>query len=748
MLLILSTMWQRRSSPTPSVVSTPLEKPVKAATVPSKRHTWLPAVLVVLVVGCMFASLSPAPPRKVQHTSVRGQVVGVSKEKESKDSSDSRDESKDQSDDAYNDDVGGEPVYAQTPKPPATVISNEVPSQCTVWMAPSSLIGVQGFGIFTTRDIPANGHILKAPDGVSVPIEAYSQKVPKDVEPWKKDWIRVWDNYWWGRGVPDHVNYDAPPDNVDYQVSFGALPNHNCLLDTISNVYAVEAYQDQLVDRFRDPGAGAFSYSMGREFIVTKDVTAGQELFLSYGYCKHDHDPEWTDYVVMPGDLKEAADLILDKKLVVQDGRLEPPKGTSELVQRVLPTTQGERTSLLLKARSSEVKDPTKALVMTLAREKTIQPRSVEWIRENGFCLENLIPQKSRIAQAGHGGFAQYGVKKGELIVPAPLLHIMNKTALNLYDDEEHPSQQTGTQLLVNYCMGHRESSLLVCPDTAAVLINHCSNRTQDCGPNGPNAYVRWSTGWDIGASEWLAKPLQELAKQDGRFLSMEVVALRDIAPGEEVFLDYGVEWEEAWKTHVQTWQPRPAWNSTKPFVRAHDANLDPKQPIFDYMISGDLRKTVKHPYLFTACQYYAGDEDEDEVYQKKNPDWKNMTDKEILEMYASDGFEYAYEPAIGYHGYSSHGDMSHFPCAVLKEENREGDDIFYTVRIFPSPWEEQPYWDENRVPRLLRNYPRHSIHYFVQPHRSDQHMPGVFRHPIGVPDDIFPEQWKDLKKR
>lgn len=85
--------------------------------------------------------------------------------------------------------------------------------ECTIWMAPSSLKGVPGYGIFTTRDIPALDPVLGGPDGLSVPIEAYNERSGGNGAA-KDAWINVWDNYWWGRGVPDHVNYYAGPDVV------------------------------------------------------------------------------------------------------------------------------------------------------------------------------------------------------------------------------------------------------------------------------------------------------------------------------------------------------------------------------------------------------------------------------------------------------------------------------------------------------------------------------------------------------
>ena len=68
------------------------------------------------------------------------------------------------------------------------------------------------------------------------------------------------------------------------------MPNHHCLLHSLNPEYPDPPYNDALVNRFEDPGAGAFSYNMGREFTVYHDIQAGSELFLDYGvsecmYC-------------------------------------------------------------------------------------------------------------------------------------------------------------------------------------------------------------------------------------------------------------------------------------------------------------------------------------------------------------------------------------------------------------------------------------------------------------------------------
>jgi len=77
---------------------------------------------------------------------------------------------------------------------------------CEIWLAPSSLKGHTGFGIYTTRDINKEESILSGPDGPSVPVVDY-EGGPMRRE--RREWIEVWDNYWWGRGVSDHVNYES-----------------------------------------------------------------------------------------------------------------------------------------------------------------------------------------------------------------------------------------------------------------------------------------------------------------------------------------------------------------------------------------------------------------------------------------------------------------------------------------------------------------------------------------------------------
>jgi hypothetical protein len=225
----------------------------------------------------------------------------------------------------------------------------------------------------------------------------------------------------------------------------------------------------------------------------------------------------------------------------------------------------------------------------------------------------------------------------------------------------------------------------------------------------------------------------------------MEIVALRDIKPGEEVYMDYGEAWEDAWENHVANYKPPPPLmtadgKTEEPFVTAKEANE--KEGPLELLVSNNLREIPGHPYLFTGCQYKTGSDfvtnkDNDGTWDQPNSKWKKLSDARILKLYADDGSFYE-------GGYSYHGDRTYWPCSILR---KEANDDSYVVRIHQHKRHDQQKWDENDLPKLLTNYPRESIHYFVKPYASDQNLPGVFRHAIGIRDEIFPTQWKNLKK-
>ena len=145
-------------------------------------------------------------------------------------------------------------------------------------------------------------------------------------------------------------------------------------------------------------------------------------------------------------------------------------------------------------------------------------------------------------------------MKAGEAIAPIPtMVQVTYRETLDIYEREEYTDkagkQRTryegedpiSQQLLTNYCFGDDDSSLRLCPASNANLINHCSSRLKKgegyCNPKlGPNAILRWGTGFDPETSDWLKLSVEEIDKRvkiGRRGLSLEVVAIRDIQKDE-----------------------------------------------------------------------------------------------------------------------------------------------------------------------------------------------------------------------
>jgi hypothetical protein len=469
--------------------------------------------------------------------------------------------------------------------------------------------------------------------------------------------------------------------------------------------------------------------TLSTEFLQ-KNLTAGSEIFLNYGHCNREakHHPRWGNYIPMRAEYTDAASYTLH----IWDSLEGDLSDTSQvngviahyrndikdsIVRRLVP----DSAARLLQVLEGLKRWDTAELRRRLAAFVGATPRSPDWIRENGLCVENLVPGTSRIPEAGRGGFAQFAMSKGEIIVPVPTLQVINKDVLLIPD--RRSGEVNGTQLLLNYCFGHMGSSLLLCPITNAILINHCSSRKPNPAcMGGPNAKLRWSSAWDTTTPRWLEMTMEDLASQESRGLSLEIVALRDIERGEEVFIDYGLEWEDAWESHLASWTPplrhRMHMSATK-------ANANPEQYL-EHFLSYDLRKVKEHPNLYTGCVFKDVTLDSSEITTDKVNDWwVNLSDADLLGTYATDGSQF-----VG--AYKSHSDGSHWTCQVIApEEGRKT----YTVRIMMG---------DKHAPMFLTNYPIGSIHFFYREYGSDQHLPEAFRHHVGIPDEIMPLQWKN----
>lgn len=415
--------------------------------------------------------------------------------------------------------------------------NNGEENTCTLYIAESSVQGINGVGIFTAKSFN-KGDVITPPDAPSIPV----------CDPWSLSSGTI-NHYWWGegKGTLDDMSFESTDYCMDFFVQFGSLPNYHTLLKNIMIDADPIPYDDSFIESTANPGAGAFTCHGGRTILAKSYVSAGDELFLDYGLdydVENDFKGHWFEHVPRSYDFESAGSIIEDNWEKLQDIRaqIQYPEEVehalnqefsklreagvleNERIAAIMPKT---KTQLDRIAERSGGRMPM--LAKALAQEVSLTRRSPEWLKENARCVDNIVPGPSTLPFAGRGAFAQRFIARGEVVVPVPLIQIMDRDALIKWEEVQNENGDWdevpyGQQLLLNYCFGHDESSLLLLPITNAILVNHCSNRTKECGKDGPNAEWHWDTEWDRDTKRWLNMTLQEMAEVR---LHMSIIYLR-----------------------------------------------------------------------------------------------------------------------------------------------------------------------------------------------------------------------------
>lgn len=205
----------------------------------------------------------------------------------------------------------------------------------------------------------------------------------------------------------------------------------------------------------------------------------------------------------------------------------------------------------------------------------------------------------------------------------------------------------------------------------------------------------------------------------------MDFVALRDIAPGEEITIDYGWEWEQAWQAHLKAFEPprlhyMPAFELNQR-LKEWEEDVDGNRDDNDLVLLPTYYELDKHwedVVLFCRKEYFP------EVDVDIKPYKFGFTDEE----------EYG----------------NYYKCRILVRNDKENSYIAEVVEH--DSWIENKYMDREETwqdtPKLLLlDVPRHAFFYRDEPAKRDHHQFWSFRHDMRIPDDMFPEAWKNLKQ-
>jgi hypothetical protein len=320
---------------------------------------------------------------------------------------------------------------------------------------------------------------------------------------------------------------------------------------------------------------------------------------------------------------------------------------------------------------------------------------------------------------------------------PLPLIHVPDRKILTKYapqtfhdktgtpEGPRNVSAPIHTQLLLNYCLGHDKSTMLLCPyGINTALINH--NHTH------PNVELHWSTKHSRHL-EWLQQPIEEWAPTStAAGLVMDLVALRDIAEGEEILLDYGRDWEQAWQSHVAQWKPPPRASRYQPaHILERQSVIRTMETDGFYYDSHSVALLCRYSLLksgFGLVLDYL-EVDNDEEYETKE--------------------QFVHCRALQRHPVmKARGDKpSSLSWVPTNDEGNYRGIYTYTIEVYA-----QAYDNRNKVcaePAMARlwNVPRDVFAFEDLWYTRDHAQPWSFRHAMGIPEHLMPEAWKNLEE-
>jgi hypothetical protein len=301
--------------------------------------------------------------------------------------------------------------------------------------------------------------------------------------------------------------------------------------------------------------------------------------------------------------------------------------------------------------------------------------------------MDNIKDGDSDIPDAGRGAFANRFIPKGGLVAPAPLIHIRDYNSLKMFQpkfDEQNPEK----------LVPDRDG-----PFTFQLLLNYCFGHEKSTlllcpygiltalinhSHENPNTRIQWNDR--MRHPEWRNEPIQKWAQTNHAGLQFDFVALRDIEEGEEILIDYGSTWESAWQEHVKSFVPRE-----------------------DYMPAFELNEIVDKEF-----------HTEDEMDYEANGVFLMCHGWYIRE-------------------YIEEERDSH--CRVLKKLENDR----YLVQLL-----QLKYSDKRggvmtvEEGAMLWSVPADALFFKDMPHSRDHFQPNAFRHTMMIPDDMFPEVWKN----
>mmetsp|Transcript_16208 Transcript_16208/g.22956 ORF Transcript_16208/g.22956 Transcript_16208/m.22956 type:complete len:598 (+) Transcript_16208:37-1830(+) len=347
------------------------------------------------------------------------------------------------------------------------------------------------------------------------------------------------------------------------------------------------------------------------------------------------------------------------------------------------------------------------------------------------MCLDNVKIGETQVENAGKGLIAAKSIAKEEIVLSSPVVPIHRRDLFGDGFSNPNPSGINNYQLMLNYALGHGDSDLLLLP--YGPFVNYINGSGGSAGQKA-NAVLRWhKTGEkEIDAPRRLQFHHHELfgeyaktvTETHGKGLVVDIVALDTIGAGEEIFLDYGKAWAQAYEDHVKRYQP-PSNAST---YRTADQWFNNKKlnPHPEFLKTVEELKTEPYPDNLQTICYYDSDAKIVKVDEETNTNYAVWEDDSLPHECIR-------------------------PCNILERypDPEEEGEMLYTAEMMHFEGEEN-YWFCNMTSgrHIARDLDFDGILIVDKPYSHDIFLEQALRHEIGVPDDFYPREWLRSKVR
>jgi hypothetical protein len=289
------------------------------------------------------------------------------------------------------------------------------------------------------------------------------------------------------------------------------------------------------------------------------------------------------------------------------------------------------------------------------------------------------------------GGFATRSFSKGTTITGSPVLHSLQRDwnakaqVWDSFTKSYKAIDATGAEdeyaLLVNYCWSHAQSTILLCPYGVGVnYINHA---------NKPNAKIQWAPHGQLSHDDQsFHQSPTELSKSTRVRLALDYVALRDIREGEEISIDYGRAWQEAYRDFLRRSQSGKTATDVDSYNQHGILKTEAEQAASPYPSDIELKC---HP---NVMKNELPTDASDEM-------WGQMTNASLIE------------------------------CHVLERQHVPVSDgstrLLYAIRV----WYQGDWRGRGGIPRMFLRW-------------FHKEQPNVFRFPMQLPDSMVSKAWRD----